>query len=192
MGPSVIVTSSKELDFREQHGLLLKSSSGIPESCPTPVLFSVVAEQPIPKEVSGFIEFLSLVIHTRKALKDDGNGWTLSSRGELNGSLPCIQRSAPYILKGKILLGCLPFFPGRKPHLVLAWRKTIWGLASFPVYKQTALNSKALLPNLSRLEPKGQSLERWEIHVLHYLRKYLIFIHNINLLQNRWSLAVYL
>ena len=29
MGPSVILTSSKEIDFREQHGLLLKSSSGI-------------------------------------------------------------------------------------------------------------------------------------------------------------------
>ena len=34
MGPSVIVTSSKELDLREQHGLLLKSSSGImPDAC---------------------------------------------------------------------------------------------------------------------------------------------------------------
>ena len=39
-----------------------------------PVLFSVVAEQPIPKEVSGFIEFLSLMTHARKALKEDGNG----------------------------------------------------------------------------------------------------------------------
>ena len=38
-----------------------------------PVLFSVVAEQPIPKEVSGFIELLSLMIHARKSLKDDGN-----------------------------------------------------------------------------------------------------------------------
>ena len=71
MGPSVIVTSSKELDLREQHGLLLKSSSGI---MPTPVLFSVVAEQPIPKEVSGFRVFLSLMTHARKALKEDGNG----------------------------------------------------------------------------------------------------------------------
>ena len=70
MGPSVIVTSSKEFDFREQHGLLLKL---LLESCLTPVLFSVAAEQPIPKEVSGFIEFLSLMIHARKALKDDGN-----------------------------------------------------------------------------------------------------------------------
>ena len=34
MGPSVIVTSSKELDLREQHGVLLKSSSGImPDAC---------------------------------------------------------------------------------------------------------------------------------------------------------------
>ena len=34
MGPSVIATSSKEIDFREQHGLLLKSSSGImPDAC---------------------------------------------------------------------------------------------------------------------------------------------------------------
>ena len=34
MGPSVIVTSSKELDFRAQHGLLLKSSCGIkPDAC---------------------------------------------------------------------------------------------------------------------------------------------------------------
>ena len=34
MGPSVIVTSSKELDLREQHGLLVKSSSGImPDAC---------------------------------------------------------------------------------------------------------------------------------------------------------------
>ena len=34
MGPTVIVTSSKELDFREQCGLLLKSSSGImPDAC---------------------------------------------------------------------------------------------------------------------------------------------------------------
>ena len=39
-----------------------------------PVLFSVVAEQPIPKKVSGFIEFLSSMVHARKALKDDGNG----------------------------------------------------------------------------------------------------------------------
>ena len=87
------------------------------------LLFSVVAEQPILEEVSGFTEFLSLVIHGRKASKDDRNGWTLSSRGELNGSLPSIQRSAPYILKGKILLECLPFFPGRKSYLVLAWRR---------------------------------------------------------------------
>ena len=34
MGPSVILTLSKELDLREQHGLLLKSSSGImPDAC---------------------------------------------------------------------------------------------------------------------------------------------------------------
>ena len=63
------------------------------ESCPTPVLFSVLAEQPIPKEVSGFIEFLSLMTHARKALKEDGNGWTLSSRGELNRSKPFLQRA---------------------------------------------------------------------------------------------------
>ena len=62
------MTSSKELDLREQHGNVLL------ESCPTPVLFSVVAEQPIPKEVLGFIEFLSLMTHARKALKEDGNG----------------------------------------------------------------------------------------------------------------------
>ena len=86
MGPSVIVTSSKELDLPEQHGLLLKS-------CPTPLLFSVVAEQPIPKEVSGVIEFLSLMTNARKALKEDGNGWTLSSRGELSRSQPFLQRA---------------------------------------------------------------------------------------------------
>ena len=33
------------------------------------LLFSVVAEQPILEEVSGFTEFLSLVIHGRKALR---------------------------------------------------------------------------------------------------------------------------
>ena len=38
------------------------------------LLFSVVAEQPILEEVSGFTEFLSLVIHGRKASKDDRNG----------------------------------------------------------------------------------------------------------------------
>ena len=62
------------------------------ESCPTPVLFSVVAEQPIPKEVSALIEFLSLMTHARKTLKKDGNGWTLSSRGELTRSQPFLQR----------------------------------------------------------------------------------------------------
>ena len=34
MGPSVIVTSSKEINFRKQHGLLLKSSPGtMPDAC---------------------------------------------------------------------------------------------------------------------------------------------------------------
>ena len=38
------------------------------------VLFSAVVELPITEEVSGFTEFLSLVIHARKASKDDRNG----------------------------------------------------------------------------------------------------------------------
>ena len=96
MGPSVIVTSSKELDFREKHGLLLKSSSGImPEAC---VVFgcSRIAD---PQRGIGLYRIRIFDDPREESIKEDGNGRTLSSRGELNES----QRSRAHHFQGEFL-----------------------------------------------------------------------------------------